>query len=73
MARSASLLLGRQLDALVELHLDVGAEQALDLDRALRRQHVARLPSMCDWKRTPSSLISRILDERHHLEAAASR
>ena len=29
--------LGRQLDALVELHLDVGAEQALDLDGALGR------------------------------------
>ena len=36
MARSISCSLGRQCDAFVELHLDVGIEQALDLDRALR-------------------------------------
>ena len=31
---------GGQRDAFVELHLDVGAEQALDLDGALGRQQV---------------------------------
>ena len=31
-------LAARQLDALVELHNDVGAEQRLDFDGALRRQ-----------------------------------
>ena len=61
MARSASLLLRRQLDAFVELHLDVGAEQALDVD-ARSGVSMCRDPSMCDWKRTPSSLISRILE-----------
>ena len=67
------LMLGRQFDALVELHLDVGAEQALDLDGALRRQHVPRLPSMCDGK--AHALLAHLADlgERHDLEAAASR
>ena len=37
-ARSISFARRRQLQAFVELHGDVGAEQALDLDRALGRQ-----------------------------------
>ena len=64
------LLLGRQLDALVELHLDVGAEQALDLDRALRRQHVRRA---VDVRLEAHALLAHLADlgQRHDLEAAA--
>ncbi len=64
--------LRRQLDALVELHLDVGAEQALDLDGALRRQHVARA---VDVRLEAHALLADLADlaERHDLEAAASR
>ncbi len=64
------LLLGRQFDALVELHLDVGAEQALDLDRPLRRQHVA---AAVDVRGKAHALLAHLADlgERHHLEAAA--
>ena len=36
------LKIGRQLDALVELHLDIGTEQALNLDRPLGRQQNTR-------------------------------
>ena len=60
--------LGRQFEAFVELHLDVGAEQALDLDGALGGQQ-GREPSMCDWKR---DVLADAADARqaHHLEAA---
>ena len=37
-ARVDFLARGRQLETLVELHGDVGAEQRLDLDRAFRRK-----------------------------------
>ena len=60
-ARSHLLRRGGQRDALVELHLDVGAEQALDLDGALGREQCVE-PSMCDWKATPSSVILRSFD-----------
>ena len=59
-ARSISFGFGRQRDAFVELHLDVGIEQALDLDRALRR-HLVGAPSICERKVTPFSVSLRSL------------
>ena len=41
-AFSVDVVAGGQAHAFVELHLDVGAEQPLDLDRALGRQHMRR-------------------------------
>ena len=59
----------RQADAFVELHLDVGAEQALDLHRPLRRQFVARAVDM--RLEDDAALVELAqLGEAHHLEAA---
>ncbi len=33
-------ILGRELKTLIKLHLNVGAEQTLDLDRTFGRQHM---------------------------------
>ncbi len=62
----------RQLDAFVELHLDVRAEQALDLDRALRRQHV---PRAVEVRLKERPLLGDLADLRqaHDLEAARVR
>ena len=61
-----------QLHAFVELHLDVGAEQALDLDRALRRHHVGRAVDM--RLEGHAGLVDLPQGcQRHHLEAAGIR
>ena len=59
----------RQLHAFVELHLDVGAEQALDFHRALRGQFVAR---PVDMRLEGRALFADLpqLGEAHHLKAA---
>ena len=63
-------LLGGKLDALVELHLDVGTEQTLDVDGALGRQHVARA---VDVRLEAHALLAHLADarQRHDLKAAA--
>ena len=63
------VLARRQADALVELHLDVGAEQPLDLDGALRRQHVLRAVEMGAERHAGVVELSK-LGQGHHLEAA---
>ncbi len=61
--------LGGQRHAFVELHLDVGIEQALDLDRALRRQLVDGAVEM--RAKSDAALVEfSQLRQRHHLEAA---
>ncbi len=45
--------------ALVEDHLNIGAERKLDLDRTLRRKLVPRDPSTWELKTTPASLSLR--------------
>ncbi len=64
------LALGRQRDALIELHDDVAVEQRLDLDRALRRQLIGR---PVDMRAEGDALLGELaqLGQRHHLEAAA--
>ncbi len=64
--------LGGELDALVELHLDVGAQQALDLDRSFRRQHV---PRSVDVRLEHRAVLGDLPDLRqaHDLEAAGVR
>ena len=60
---------GGQRDAFVELHLDVGAEQALDFDGALGRQQVR---GAVDVRLEGDALVGdlRELGEAHDLEAA---
>ena len=60
---------GGQRDAFVELHLDVGAEQALDLDGALGRQQVR---GAVDVRLEGDALVGDLaqLGEAHDLEAA---
>jgi hypothetical protein len=48
-----------QLHALVELHLDVGAEQPLDLDGALRGQRMGRAVDVGLERDAPSSIFLR--------------
>ena len=69
-ARSISAARRRQLEAFVELHRDVGAEQILDLDRALGREldHARRRDASGRSRRR--SLTLRSSRERHDLEAA---
>ena len=59
----------RKLQALVELHLDVGAEQPLDLHGAFRCQLV---PLAVDMRLEDRALLGDLADlgERHDLEAA---
>ena len=58
-----------QADAFVELHLNVGAEQALDLHRALGRQLVARPVDMrLEYDAALVELAQ--LGEAHHLKPA---
>ena len=59
----------RQLHTFVELHLDVGAEQALDLHRALRRQMMPRAVDM-GLKGHAAFVELAQLRERHDLKAA---
>ena len=61
--------LSRQLEAFVELHLDVGAELALNLDRPLGREHVARAVEV---RLELGSLLGDAADlgEAHDLEPA---
>ena len=63
---------GGQRDALVELHLDVGAEQALDLDGALGRE---QMRGPVDVRLEGDALVGDLpeLGEAHDLEAAGVR
>ena len=64
--------LGGKLETLVQLHLDVGAEQALDLDGAFGREHVRRAVEV--RLEAHALLADRAqLAERHDLEAARVR
>ena len=55
--------------AFVELHLDVGAEEALDFNGAFRRQHVARAVDMRLERHAVFGEFPQ-LRQRHHLKAA---
>ena len=69
MARSISSRARRQLDAFVELHGDVGAEQVwISIARSGDSATVA--PSRCERNVTPFSSSLRSSAQRHDLEAA---
>ena len=69
MARSTSARGAGSAHALVELHADVGIEQRLDLQRALRRQRIGRPVDM--RLEGDAGLVELAeLRQRHHLEAA---
>jgi hypothetical protein len=57
------------VDAFVELHADIGIEQRLYLQRALRRQRVCR-PVDMRLKGDAAFIQLAKLGQRHHLEAA---
>src|SRR5919112_1203315 len=63
---------GRQPHALVKLHLDVGAEQALDLDRPFRGEHMRRAVDV-RLEGDPALVELAQGRERHDLEAARVR
>ena len=64
--------LGRQPHALVHLHSDVGAEQKLHLDRALRRQlHLGAVDMRAEGHGGLADLAQ--IRQRHHLETAGIR
>jgi len=64
--------LGRQPDAFIHLHRDIGAEQPLHLDRTLRRQfHHGTVDVGAKGYRLLRDLAQ--LRQRHHLEAAGIR
>ena len=67
--RARSRARRRQLHAFVELHRDVGAEQRLDLDRALGRELDRRAVEV---RAEGHALVLDLaqLRQRHHLEAA---
>ena len=65
-------VLGWQRDAFIELHLNVRAELALNLDRAFRRQH---MPAAIDVALEGDALLGQFaqVGERHHLESRRYR
>jgi hypothetical protein len=62
-------LAGGQPHAFIQLHLNIGSEQSLDLDRAFRAHLVARAINM---RLERDTLLADLAQgrQRHHLEAA---